>query len=125
MKCTYIDSNNNQCQANAMRNSAYCFVHNPNTKEEHALAVRKGGKASRRDRLHLVPVSTRKPEEVVNLLEETINGIRTGTIPPQIANTIGFLCGHLLKAMEASDLDKRLEVIERVVLERKSVMKGE
>lgn len=123
MKCAYIKADGNQCQANAMKNYKYCFAHNPKTKEEHALAVVKGGKASKRDRLNLEPIDIQKPDDVIGLLEETINGIREGNIPPKIANTIGYLCGHLLKAIEAADLDQRLEIIERVIFERKQIKK--
>ena len=39
------------------------------------------------------------------------------------ANCIGFLCGHLIKAIEVSDLAIRLEMVERVILERKVSLK--
>ncbi|MFC1790329.1 hypothetical protein ACFLZP_02495 [Patescibacteria group bacterium] len=124
MRCAYIKANGQRCGANAIKGAELCFTHNPRTRKKHALAVTRGGKASHRDRLNLEPVKAQSPQDVISLLENTINGIRTGQIPPNVANTIGYLCGHLLKAIEASDLDKRLEVIERVILERKAVMKG-
>ena len=123
MQCTYKKTNGIRCGANAMKNSKYCFTHNPKTKDKHALAVVKGGQMSRRDRLSLDPVTAKTPNDVVNLLQETINGIRSGEVPPNIANTIGYLCGHLLKAIESSDLDKRMEIIEQVILQRKTVMR--
>jgi len=121
MKCAYVKANKAKCQANAMKNSRFCFTHNPDTKEQHALAVVKGGKLSKRDRLNLPLVQIKTPADVVNVLEETINGVRSGTIPPNVANTLAYICSHTLKAMEASCLDDRLEIVESVLLKRKSI----
>ena len=121
MKCTYIKANKAKCQANAMKNSKFCFAHNPDTKEQHALAVVKGGKLSKRDRLNLPLVKIKTPADVVSILEEAINGVRTGTIPPNVANTLAYICSHTLRAMEASGLDDRLEIVESVLLKRKSI----
>ncbi len=124
MQCTYVKANNEQCQANAMKGAEYCFTHNPQTREQHAAAVLAGGKnSSRKDVIELEPLQLHNPDNAIDLLEQTINGVRDGSIPPNIANTIGYLVGHLLKAIEAADLDKRLESIERVIFERKTVAK--
>ncbi len=123
MRCTYVNANGEQCQANAMKKSQYCFAHNPDTREDHALAVAKGGKMSKRDRLSLPPAPMKNPSDVVSILEETINGVRGGTIPPQIANTIAYICSHALKAMENANLDERIEMIESVLFERKTTLK--
>lgn len=124
MQCTYIKTNKQPCKAHAMKDSEFCFTHNPETRDEHAQAVVLGGlSSSRKDSVDLPAIDVRQPNGVVNLLEETINGVRDGSIPPKVASTIGYLASHLLKAIESADLDKRLEVIERVILERKSIMK--
>ena len=125
MQCTYIKANNQPCKAHAMKGSEFCFTHNPETRDEHAQAVVLGGlNSSRKDSVELPAIDIRQPNGVVQLLEETINGVRDGSIPPKVASTVGYLAGHLLKAIESADLDKRLEVIERVILDRKSIMKG-
>lgn len=121
MKCAYVKADGEHCQANSMKNSEFCFSHNPATKEKHALAVVKGGKMSRRNRLNLPSVPVRNPEDVINVLEEAINGVRSGVIPPNIANTLAFICSHALRAMEASNLDERLEIVESVLMQRKTV----
>ncbi len=53
-------------------------------------------------------------------MEDTINEVRSGNIPPNIANTVGYLAGHLLKAIEVSSIDKRLEIVESVLIQRKA-----
>ena len=119
MKCAYKKTNGQRCGANSMKASKYCFVHNPKTRKKHSLAVVKGGKLSKKTRLELPPVEIKNPEDVVKLLEETINGIRGGSIPPNVANTIAYICSHALKAIELSKYADKIESIERILMERK------
>jgi len=121
--CKYIKQDGEQCQAKAIKESDYCFTHNPATKIEKHLAVVKGGLASKKVKLALEPLSIKTPQEVGKLLEDTINGVRSGEIPPKIANTIGYLAGHALKALEASNLDQRVEIVESILLERKKAIR--
>jgi len=119
MQCTYLKQDGSQCGANAMKESQFCFSHNPDTQKEKHLATVKGGENSRAVELSLPPMSLQEPKEVVSLLGDTINGVRSGGIPPNIANTVGYLAGHLIKAMEVANLAGRLEMVESVLIERK------
>jgi len=121
--CKHIKPDGEQCRAKAMKGSDYCFTHNPDTQIEKHLAVVKGGLASKKVKLDLEPLSIKSPQEVGRLLEDTINGVRSGEIPPNIANTIGYLAGHALKALEASNLDQRVEMVESILLERKKAIR--
>lgn len=121
MKCTYIKTNGEGCGANAMKNSKYCFTHNPETRDEHSLAVVKGGKLSKKTKLNLPPVQVRTPIDIIQLLEETINGIRDGSVPPTIAKALIYACSTCLKAMESANLSERLEMVESVLLQRKTI----
>lgn len=106
-----------------MKETTFCFSHNPETQEEKLLAVSKGGHNSRSLELDLPAIVLNTPEQVVKLLEDTINGVRGGNIPPNIANTVGYLAGHLLKAIEISSIDKRLEIVESVLIQRKATFR--
>ena len=117
--CKFIKPDGEQCRAKAMKGSDYCFTHNPDMQTEKHLAVVKGGLNSKRVKLDLEPLSIKTPQEVSMLLEDTINKVRSGEIPPNIANTIGYLAGHALKALEASNLDQRVEMVESILLQRK------
>lgn len=119
MKCTYTKPNGDKCRANAMTESEYCFSHNPDTRDAHAVAVMKGGKAKKKNELDLAPIELRNPKDVVTVLEDTVNGVRDGSIPPNVANTLAYVCSHVLRAMEASNIDDRLELVESVLLQRK------
>ena len=72
------------------------------------------------------PIKLKNVQDVVELLSETINAVRAElhatdslTSKIKIANSIAFLSGHIINALEKSDLEKRLGEIEKVVLERK------
>jgi len=118
-QCIYIKDDGEQCNAKPMKGSKYCFSHNPDTKIEKHMAVVKGGLNSKKINLDLAPLSIKDAKEVAHLLEDTINGVRRGEIPPNIANTIGYLAGHTLKAIELAKYADKVESVERVLMERK------
>jgi hypothetical protein len=115
MKCCYIKSNKEQCSANAMTGSKFCFSHNPDTKKEKLVAVIKGGKAPKKNHSSLPPIPLNQPKDVVGLLTTTINEVREGSIELRIANCIGYLSGHLIKAFEITDLEDRISKIEKTL----------
>lgn len=117
-KCNHIKEDGNQCSSFCMKDSDYCFSHNPEEEERHKLASQKGGQTPKRNFNPLPPIFLDNPEDVINLLAKTINEVRAGEIDLKVANCIGYLSGHLIKAFEAADLDKRVELIEKVVLSR-------
>ena len=116
--CQHLKLDGGQCQAKAIKGSVYCFTHNPDTQIEKHLAVVKGGLNSKRVKLDLEPLSIKTPQEVGKLLEDTINGVRSGEIPPNIANTIGYLAGHALKSLEMTDLKDKVTELEAVIIAR-------
>ena len=118
--CEFIKEDGEQCGAYAVANSNYCVSHDPTMREVKLDAVKKGGSSEnyRKLDLELSPLTIKNSSDVVTATVQTINELRAGTLPPKIANTIGYLLGIALKAFEQSDLTNKLEVIERVILER-------
>ena len=114
-KCIFIKSNGKECRANAMRESQYCFSHNPDMEEERMSAVSRGGSSPRRNYKPLPPVKIGDTKDVVNLLSTTISEVRAGSIELRVANCIGYLSGHLIKAFEISGLEERLAKLERII----------
>ncbi len=119
-QCEYTNpETGEQCKGFALE-SGLCFSHDPERKEEKEAAVLKGGQAPKKIVLNLPPASIKTVEDVLIILEEAINGVRSGEIPiSNPANTIGFLCSHILKAIELSSVDTRLDAIDRIILERR------
>ncbi len=119
-QCEYINQDTRErCKGFALE-SGLCFSHDPSTKEAKLEAVTKGGLAPKKIKLNMPVVSIKTVSDVVLVLEETINAVRTGDMPTSNpANTIGFLCSHILKAIELSTVGPKLEVIDRMILERR------
>lgn len=120
MKCKQIKENNENCMANAMRGSNFCYLHNPEIDDdEKQFHQSRGGQANKHTlQAPLEPVRVKTTSDVVVLLEDTINKVRSGELDLKTANCIGYLSGHITKALEIADIEKRIEVIERAVLKK-------
>ena len=118
--CEFIKEDDEQCGAYAVANSNYCVSHDPAMREVKFEAVKKGGASESYEKLNLAlpPLIIGNSSDVIKATVQTINELRSGALPPKVANTIGYLLGIALKAFEQADLNNRLQVIERVILER-------
>jgi hypothetical protein len=50
------------------------------------------------------------------LLADTINKVRSGKMDTKTANCIGYLSGHMVKIFEISNIERRLDKLEEMVL---------
>jgi len=114
MKCKFVKSTGEQCQANAIKNSDYCFMHDPNKIQERTLAVKKGGLAPKKFLLNNQDeVTLETAQDAKRFLAMVINGVWQGKIPATpVANTLGFLIRCFLDAHEKADIETRLDEIE-------------
>lgn len=123
MKCIYIKPNGDQCGGNAMTDSHYCYLHNPEiSQEEKQLAQTKGGEARTlvvKTALPEIPLNT--PSDTITLMADTITKVRAGEMDIRVANCLGFLTDKLLKAFEVARLNDKVEFIERIILEKRTL----
>lgn len=129
MKCKFLKGNGEGCKAHPISGSEYCYYHNPAIKasDKHKSRAR-GGKMNKHtnsDQRKTSSLKLKEMADVVKLLEDIINTIRAElyttdslTAKIKIANSLGFLSGHLLNALEKSDLEKRLEELEQRLFEK-------
>jgi hypothetical protein len=100
-----------------MVGSEYCYLHNPDVDQETKReAQARGGRGNaHRNVLAEAPpqINLSSVADVVTFLSRTINELRAGLIDTRVANGIGYLSGHLVKAMEVSELEKRVEALEQ------------
>jgi len=122
MQCKHLKPDGTQCNAYAMSGADYCYTHNPDiSDEEKREAKQRGGKARAltiANPLPALPIT--EPNDAVLLIVDTINRVRAGELDVKTANCLGFLTDKLLKAFEVSKLNDRVEIIERVILEKKT-----
>ena len=117
MQCTLVKTDNTQCQANAMLESEFCYLHNPNISDDDKIAARsKGGQANAKSlKMPLKRLKINEAKDVVGLLVQTINEAREGKIEVRLANCLGVLSGHLIRAFELTDFEQRLTKLEQAI----------
>ncbi|MBA7471591.1 MAG: hypothetical protein GH144_01755 [Clostridia bacterium] len=121
MKCKARTRSGKPCKANALIDKDYCLAHDPESRKKFKEITKKGGKVKKKVQVSLALIEFKgNSGEVLDLLADTINRVRSENMPPRIANTIGYLAGHMLKALEIAEIESRLRKVERIVLERKT-----
>ena len=115
-ECQFIKDDGTKCKAQSIRGSNFCFFHENN--ERVRLAAKKGGEKGRRKVLNSSDLSLRSITDVIGLLETTTNEIRRGDLDRGIGNTIGYLAGILIKALETGDVEERLGNLEKLINQR-------
>lgn len=55
------------------------------------------------------------PADLMTLLADTIDDVRAGDITPQIANSVGYLAGVMVKVIEVHQMNERLQSIEEAL----------
>lgn len=58
-------------------------------------------------------------DDVMALIEDTINGVRAGTISVQAATNVSRLAALALKGIEVGELDKKMDLVNSVINDRK------
>lgn len=66
-----------------------------------------------------------RPQDVRRLLSKIVNQVINSELDVNKANCVGQLCNVLLRAMEKSDLEQRIEELERLVNSRSNKITSE
>ena len=123
-KCRATTKDGKPCRADAQAGSKYCFFHDPDQAAARQEATVKGGRAGKLATLAQVKpwrgqdvafLHSPDTEELVTLLADTIDDVRTGQVDPKIANSVGYLAGIILKARQQQALEERLAAIEEAL----------
>lgn len=116
------------CKAQAGEGSDFCFFHDPARATEARQVQKRGGqtgKAATLDTTAMKPwrgqagevTVLRSPSvpDLVNLLGDTIDDVRVGRLDPKVANSVGYLAGIILKALQFEAFEERLTAIEEAI----------
>ena len=55
----------------------------------------------------------------MTLIEATINSVRSGSMSVQAATNVGRLAGLALKAIEVGELEKKMDLVNSVINDRR------
>jgi hypothetical protein len=117
MKCEFIKPDGQKCEAHAIKDSEFCYLHNPDISDEEKREAQTRGGANRaltiKEPLPELVLTT--PDHAVLLIADTISRVRAGTLDIRTANCLGFLSDKLLKAFEVSQLNSRVDIIQQVI----------
>lgn len=104
-----------QCRAFAQKRNDFCFRHDPKQLENALVASQKGGENRVLKGVYGETVIIDSPEDVKKFLGMVINAVWADDVPVQVGSSMGFLTRCWLDAFEASDINKRLDEIERKI----------
>jgi hypothetical protein len=121
--CQGVTPEGSRCQAAALRNSDFCFFHDPSKDAERREARAAGGRQNRMKTLNTAAsdVQIKDCGDVVELLSETINQVRKGLIDPRVANSVGYLANIAVRVVEQSELEDRIAKLEELLERRDKV----
>ena len=112
MQCQKKKRDGKRCRAPALAGKKYCALH-----AEPGRAAALGSKGGRRRTVYSPDglkefVAPQSAADLRDLLAESIIEIRAGKLDPKVGNALGYLGTSLLRALEASDTERRLDALE-------------
>lgn len=107
MKCQL-----SKCNAYSIKDSNYCFRHNPDKKQEQLIASTKGGQNRVLQGVYGEEIQLNTPQDIKYFLGTVISGVWSGKVPVPVGSSMGFLTRCWLDAHEASELEKKIETLE-------------
>jgi len=110
MKCQAKNKSGQPCSAAVVRGTKHCVMHS-------GRATELGSKGGHRRTIYnpdnlkiFLPPQT--AADLRDLLAQSIIEIRNGNLDPKLANSISYLGTGFMKALEVSDTERRLAVLE-------------
>jgi len=105
-QCQFIKPDKTQCKSHPIKGEGFCFTHHPEYKQKHKEAVLRGGKSPKKHYGVNEVITVRRSEDVVILIEKTINDLRQNKISVKMANSIALLSGVAMRAFEQHKKDE-------------------
>lgn len=116
-RCAHVKEGGARCQARPLRDSSYCFFHDPDKAIDRAAARKAQGRKNRATVLPSQPADRRLDNigDVTALVSEVIVYVLRGELDARSANTVGYLCTVLLNSIQVGELEVRMRCIEAAV----------
>ena len=112
MQCRQKKRDGSRCKAMALAGHKYCAMH-----AQPGRAAELGSRGGRRRATYRSSdlrefAAPKTAADLRDLLAESIIEIRAGKLDPRIANALGYLGASYLRALEVSDIERRLDALE-------------
>lgn len=108
-RCHTVLTNGQRCRAYRLSDSEFCFSHSPHKALERKQARALGGHNRNLPRPRKAkPIKVENHEDLVGLLNETINQLRRGELNAKEASSIGFLANSISPLLDRIKSDEKL-----------------
>lgn len=110
--CKAITKAGAPCRAPASYSGEYCIAHDPDHQAE-AAAARSAGGRNRAKPEPAEPIALRTISDQIAAIEETIDRVRRGAEPVNVARLVLYGISLARPLVELEEIEKRLEALER------------
>lgn len=115
MQCEKTKRDGTQCRARALAGEKHCALHSDPGK-----AAQLGSRGGRRRTVYSPDglkdfAAPKTAADLRDLLAQSIIEIRGGKLDPKLANSISYLGTGFLRALEISEIEPRIEALEREI----------
>jgi hypothetical protein len=120
-QCTFSKPDGTRCRGVARRGREHCFAHDEASAEERRAARQKGGRerCKPREPVRRPPVPPPATlQEVAGFLGRLASEVYQGEITPAVCNAGVYACAALKGVLEAGDVLRRLDALERAQREK-------
>lgn len=115
-RCKATTKSGRACLCFALTGSDYCFSHDPALAEKRKEARSRGGHARHGRKLGSdlqAPVKINDLADVVRVVTEEINAVRSLEKSISRARAVGYLCGVLVGVYTQSEIESRIVALEQ------------
>jgi hypothetical protein len=109
-KCQATTLEGVHCNAYALKDSEYCYFHEPSLESTRLEVSSLGGK--RRRYIEGMPVSITSIEDILTLVGEVVGNLKNMDISINQAKAILIACESAMKALEYKELTDRVALLE-------------
>lgn len=125
-RCIFIKENGKQCNSIPMKNSAFCYFHNPEMEAERLESKRNGGKRKiivvsenvNSKLLNNLPFKLRNAKQISKFYEMLINETLAGNLDLRVSTGLSYILSGLLKAIEMTEIETKINNIENLLTEK-------
>jgi hypothetical protein len=122
-KCKAQTTNGQPCQAQAIKGSRFCFIHDPAQGAARAMARKRGGQRRRVPHAGnpaTVPAQVRTIEDVLKVLDYVLTESMPLENSIQRGRLLVAICGAFIEAIKTGELESRLAAIESALKAREA-----
>src|SRR5829696_6336937 len=120
--CSFTKETGGRCKAQAMRDSQWCYMHNPDLAEERRQNNSRGGRTGGRGRSKASRSAIKELHSLLeDLTQQVIDGeldTSRGAVASQLVNTRIRLFEFERRLHETEELERRLEQLEGLLDQR-------